>query len=58
VTHDAADYCASRRSQQAAAENITRDAAHAGTDRGTFVLLRHTGATAEADQYRCRNCTD
>jgi hypothetical protein len=57
VTYDAPDRRSGRCSQKAsAAEDVTRDAAYDGTRGRAFLLMRHPGTTAQADQNCCRNC--
>jgi hypothetical protein len=59
VADDAADGCTTDGSYRAAPrENGTSDSANPGADGGTFVLCRHAGATAQAKQHYCGNCTD
>jgi hypothetical protein len=58
VTYDATDYRSGCRSQNAAAEDVTCNAAYAGTNCGVLVLRAHPGTTAQTDQNCCRNCAD
>jgi hypothetical protein len=58
VTDHAADRGATDCSDSAATgKNGTRDTADAGADRGVLVLRRHTGTTAQTEQYRRGNHT-
>jgi len=58
VTYDAADRRSGRCSQNAAAHDVTRNATYDSTSGGAFLLRCHPGTTAQANQYRCRNCAD
>jgi hypothetical protein len=59
VTDNAADRRTGGCSQKAAAEDVTRDATYNRASGGAFLLMGHPpGATAQANQNRCRNCAD
>jgi hypothetical protein len=55
VANDTTNRCTGRSTQNPAANNITGNAANYGTGGSTFLLMRHTGTSA---QPQCRHQQD